>query len=52
MKKTLLAIALAVLSLSANAKIETSPADMVNPLMGTLSKHSLSAGNTYPAIIN
>ncbi len=50
MKKTLLAIALAVLSLSANAKIETSPADMVNPLMGTLSKHSLSTGNTYPAI--
>ena len=23
---------------------------MVNPLMGTLSKHSLSTGNTYPAI--
>ncbi len=26
------------------------PVDYVNPLMGTLSKHSLSNGNTYPAI--
>lgn len=26
------------------------PVDYVNPLMGTLSKHSLSTGNTYPAI--
>ena len=36
--------------LTANAKMESSPADMVNPLMGTLSKHSLSTGNTYPAV--
>ncbi len=50
MKKTLLAIALAVFVVSANAKIENNPADMVNTLMGTLSKHSLSTGNTYPAI--
>lgn len=28
----------------------TDPADFVNPLMGTQSKFSLSAGNTYPAI--
>jgi predicted alpha-1,2-mannosidase len=27
-----------------------SPADCVNPLTGTLSKHALSTGNTYPAI--
>lgn len=27
-----------------------SPVDYVNPLVGTQSKHSLSAGNTYPAI--
>src|SRR5512133_327603 len=26
------------------------PADLVNPLMGTQSKFSLSNGNTYPAI--
>ncbi len=28
----------------------TSPADYVNPLVGTLSEFSLSTGNTYPAI--
>ncbi|MDR2473600.1 MAG: GH92 family glycosyl hydrolase [Tannerella sp.] len=27
-----------------------SPVDYVNPLVGTMSKHSLSTGNTYPAI--
>jgi predicted alpha-1,2-mannosidase len=27
-----------------------SPVDYVNPLVGTFSKHSLSTGNTYPAI--
>ena len=27
-----------------------SPVDYVNPLMGTQSKHSLSNGNTYPAV--
>lgn len=27
-----------------------SPSSYVNPLVGTLSKHSLSSGNTYPAI--
>lgn len=29
---------------------ENSPVDYVNPLCGTLSKHSLSTGNTYPAV--
>lgn len=28
----------------------TTPVDYVNPLVGTLSKRSLSTGNTYPAI--
>ena len=28
----------------------TDPVEWVNPLMGTDSKHSLSNGNTYPAI--
>lgn len=27
-----------------------SPVDYVNPLVGTMSKHSLSTGNTYPAV--
>jgi len=31
-------------------KPDTQPADLVNPLMGTDSEFSLSAGNTYPAI--
>lgn len=35
-------------SLSAQAKFE--PAELVNPLMGSLSTYSLSSGNTYPAI--
>ena len=37
----------------ANAQIVdkiTDPADWVNPLMGTQSKHALSNGNVYPAI--
>ena len=36
--------------MTGSAKIENCPADMVNPLMGTLSKFSLSTGNTYPAV--
>ncbi|MCH5238868.1 MAG: GH92 family glycosyl hydrolase [Muribaculaceae bacterium] len=32
------------------AKIPIQPVDFVNPLVGTQSKHSLSTGNTYPAI--
>ncbi|ASZ11026.1 GH92 family glycosyl hydrolase [Chitinophaga pendula] len=52
MRKLLLG-ALTLLSLQSQAQIVTSvqdPADWVNPLMGTASKHSLSQGNTYPAI--
>lgn len=33
-----------------NTKAQTDLVDYVNPLMGTDSKHSLSNGNTYPAI--
>ncbi|MDD7256923.1 MAG: glycoside hydrolase family 92 protein, partial [Prevotellaceae bacterium] len=29
---------------------DNEPVDYVNTLVGTLSKHALSAGNTYPAI--
>ncbi len=51
MKIRLLTIALLLAGvLQVSAKQENCPADMVNPLMGTLSKHSLSTGNTYPAI--
>ncbi len=51
MKIRLLSIALLLAGvLQMSAKQENCPADMVNPLMGTLSKHSLSTGNTYPAI--
>ncbi|WP_242047102.1 GH92 family glycosyl hydrolase [Dysgonomonas sp. HGC4] len=36
--------------LSIKAADTKSPVDYVNPLVGTQSKHSLSNGNTYPAI--
>lgn len=32
------------------ADFSNSPADLVNPLMGTASKYEISTGNTYPAI--
>jgi predicted alpha-1,2-mannosidase len=41
-------LCLAVLAVKAQNKI--SPVDYVNPLMGAQSVHSLSNGNTYPAI--
>ena len=47
MKKLLLAI-MAVAALSAYGAI--APVDYVSTLVGTLSKHSLSTGNTYPAV--
>ncbi|WP_254639858.1 hypothetical protein, partial [Chitinophaga sp. GbtcB8] len=51
--RKIIATALVLAALSAQAqtvdKIKD-PADWVNPLMGTASKHSLSTGNTYPAI--
>jgi predicted alpha-1,2-mannosidase len=45
----LLVLATTGVSAQTSGKI-TSPVDYVNPLMGTLSKPSLSNGNTYPAI--
>ena len=55
MKKSIfIPAALAVLSLAAcsNGKDRpgADPVDYVNVLVGTLSKHSMSTGNTYPAI--
>ena len=37
-------------ALAADADSKIAPVDYVNPLVGTESKHSLSTGNTYPAI--
>jgi predicted alpha-1,2-mannosidase len=49
--KKLFLIALSFLPIVASAQIDKANlADMVNPLMGTDSKPSLSNGNTYPAI--
>jgi predicted alpha-1,2-mannosidase len=45
----LLVLATTGVSAQISGKI-ASPVDFVNPLMGTLSKPSLSNGNTYPAI--
>lgn len=47
MKKFLMTILLSVSTLSLSA---TEFVDYVNPLVGSLSKKSLSTGNTYPAI--
>ncbi|HEX8022507.1 MAG TPA: glycoside hydrolase family 92 protein, partial [Mucilaginibacter sp.] len=48
-KLLLLAFAFLPAALSAQEKV-SSPVDLINPLMGTQSKPSLSNGNTYPAI--
>ncbi|PKV62922.1 GH92 family glycosyl hydrolase [Pontibacter ramchanderi] len=54
MKKLLLIfLAFATLSVSGQTVLVdkvTDPVEWVNPLMGTDSKHSLSNGNTYPAV--
>ncbi len=52
MKHTLIfLISLVCLGISAQTVDKvTDPVEWVNPLMGTQSKHSLSNGNTYPAI--
>lgn len=55
MKNKILYFALLVLLISCKANKDTTgedfkPVDYVNPLIGTMSKHSLSTGNTYPAI--
>ena len=52
MKRILLLSAAVILSFTMCAKKEATvdPVDYVSTLVGTLSKHSLSTGNTYPAI--
>lgn len=50
MKKTFVIAAGVSVALSAAATVPTSPADYVNPLIGSESTFELSAGNTYPAI--
>ncbi len=50
MKKYLLFVAASVISLTTISAQGDNYTDYVNPLVGTLSKHSLSTGNTYPAI--
>ena len=46
-----LSLLIATASLSfAQTSAENNLVDLVNPLMGTQSKFSLSSGNTYPAI--
>ena len=47
--KHLATVALAA-GIAAGAGAVESPVDYVNPLVGSQSKHSLSTGNTYPAI--
>ncbi|MDR0559696.1 MAG: GH92 family glycosyl hydrolase [Prevotellaceae bacterium] len=49
MKRFLLIILMPAFVAGAYARKKT-PVDYVNPLVGTFSKHSLSTGNTYPAI--
>lgn len=49
MKKYLLVIASILFFIAAEGQ-NRAFVDYVNPLVGTLSKHSLSTGNTYPAI--
>lgn len=48
--KTCLSVLALVSAMNASALDKPSPVDYVNPLVGTLSKVSLSTGNTYPAI--
>ena len=48
--KTCLSALAFVSVLNVGAADKLTPVDYVNPLVGTLSKHSLSTGNTYPAI--
>lgn len=48
--KNILAILCVTCCTGTIAASKPGPVDYVNPLMGTASKHSMSAGNTYPAI--
>mgnify|MGYP002854724035 CR=1 FL=1 len=49
MKKLFTTLALLV-ALTSQAATALTPVDYVSTLVGTLSKHSLSTGNTYPAV--
>ena len=48
--KRLLLIALLVAGCTAKPKMVTDPVDYVSTLVGTLSHHAFSTGNTYPAV--
>ncbi|NDV68118.1 GH92 family glycosyl hydrolase [Dysgonomonas sp. 25] len=50
MRKLSILLILSLLFSVAKASDETTPVDYVSILVGTQSKHSLSTGNTYPAI--
>ena len=50
MIKRLLIAALVLAGCRQEAELVTEPADYVSTLVGTLSEHSFSTGNTYPAI--
>ncbi len=50
MKKLPLIVLSILLSTAFGFAQKMEPVDYVSPLVGTLSKHSLSTGNTYPAI--
>ncbi len=48
--QSLLIILSVFLSIQVNSQRKVTPVDHVSTLVGTMSKHSLSTGNTYPAI--
>lgn len=50
MKKHLLLLATTIIAIATFAQKKKDPVDYVSILVGTMSKHSLSTGNTYPAI--
>ena len=50
MKKLAILVTCLLSTWTMTANAVTEPVDYVNPLVGSQSKHSLSTGNTYPAI--
>ncbi|HCO68931.1 MAG TPA: alpha-mannosidase [Dysgonomonas sp.] len=50
MRKIFFVISCLFIAFIADPIYSSTPIDYVNPLMGTMSKHALSTGNTYPAI--
>lgn len=49
-KLTYIFLSLALLSCAPKTELVTEPVDYVSTLVGSLSEHSLSTGNTYPAL--